>query len=219
MTCEQYRDLLNRHLDGENVGDSLTDHARHCPDCAALYRGAQRLAQALPQLKPPAPVPYLTNHILLGLCDDQRRRLGLRLRAIATVLAAAMLLVVALPSFWPAGKKEPTPTQPTVVQTTQPSEETNVTLRDTVNDAGQAVGQLTARTASDTVGSFWEILTPPPLRDWDHPPQIEPPTRPLQETGQSAVAAIEPVTNSARRAFGMLLRDMPPMDQPAKPDS
>jgi hypothetical protein len=219
MTCEQYRDLLNHHLDGENVGESLTDHARQCPECAALYRSAQRLAQALPHLQPPAPAPYLTNHILLDLRDDRRRRLAMRLRMVATVAAAALLLVVAVPSFWPGGKKELPPTQPAVVQSTQPaSQENNVTLRDTVNDAGQAVGQLTARTASDTVGSYWEILTPP-LRDWDQPPQIDPPMRPLQETGQSAVAAIEPVTNSARRAFGVLLRDIPPVDQPAKPDS
>jgi hypothetical protein len=219
MTCEQYRDLLNQHLDGESVGEELTDHARQCPDCAALYRAAQRLAQVLPLLKPPGPAPYLTNNILLELRDDRRRRFGLRLRVVATVLAAAMLLIVAVPSFWPGGKKQLPPTQPAVVQTTQPApQESAVTLRDTVNEAGQAVGQLTARTANETVGSFWEILTPP-LRDWDQQPQIEPPTRPLQETGQSAVVAIEPVTNSARRAFGMLLRDMPPMDQPAKPDS
>jgi hypothetical protein len=220
MTCEQYREMLNRQFDGETVGESLTDHARQCPDCAALGRGARRLAQALPNLRPPTPARYLTNNILLEVRDDRRRRLGLRLRIAAAALAAAMLLVVAVPSFWPGAKKQVAATQPPVVQSTQPAnQETMVTLRDTVNEAGQAVGQLTARTANETAGSFWEILTSPRLNDWDQQPQIESPTRPLQETGQSAVAAIEPVTNSARRAFGMLLRDMPPMDQPAKPDS
>ncbi|HEV3263504.1 MAG TPA: hypothetical protein VG013_42100 [Gemmataceae bacterium] len=216
MTCEQYRDLLNRHLDGEPVDETLTDHSRQCPDCAALLRGAQRLAQALPHLKPPAPAGYLTNNILLELRDDRRRRLALRLRIIASAVAAAALLAIGITSFWPAPKKD----TPLVVRNTQPAmPETTVTLRDTVDQAGQAVGQLTARTANETVGSFWEVLTPPHLNDWDTQPQIEPPTQPLKETGQSAVVAIEPVTNSARRAFGMLLRDMPPMDQPAKPDS
>ena len=63
------------------------------------------------------------------------------------------------------------------------------------------------------------MVTPMPLDDWDRPPLIEPSTRPLTETGQSAVAAIEPVTNSARRAFDRLLHDLPPMDEPAKPGS
>jgi hypothetical protein len=216
MTCEQYRDLLNRHLDGEPVDVTLTDHARQCPDCAALYRAVQRLAQALPHLKSPAPAAYLTNNILLDLRDDRQRRLALRLRIIASAVAAAALLVIGITSFWPGSKKDTAP----IVRNTQPAtQETTVTLRDTVDQARQAVGQLTARTANETVGSFWEVLTPPPLNDWDKQLQIEPPTRPLRETGQSAVVAIEPVTNSARRAFGMLLRDMPPMDQPVKPDS
>jgi hypothetical protein len=158
----------------------------------------------------------LTNNILLEVRDDRRRRLALRLRIIASAVAAAALLAIGITSFWPGPKKD----TPLVVRNTQPATpETTVTLRDTVDQAGQAVGQLTARTANETVGSFWEVLTPPRLDDWDKQPQIEPPMQPLKETGQSAVVAIEPMTNSARRAFGMLLRDMPPMAQPAKPDS
>jgi hypothetical protein len=223
MTCEEYRELLNRHFDGEPVADALGDHPRQCPDCAALSRRADRFKQALGHLRPPAPPGYLTNYILLDLRDDKRERLALRLRGVATLLAAAILLVVGIPTvFWPKPRNE----QQAVVQPTIPQEEPArvekpPTLRDTVNQAGQAFGQLTSRTADETVGqtkSFWATLTPP-LNEWERPGRLEPDTRPLQETGHSAVVALEPMANSARRAFDRLLHDLPPMDKPAKPDS
>jgi hypothetical protein len=216
MTCEEYCDLLNRHLDGEPLADALSDHPRQCPDCAALHRTANRFAQALGQLRPPAPPRYLTNYILLDLRDAKRERLALRLRAIAAVLAAAVLVVVGIPSFfWP----KPVPVQQASLQPA-PAEKTP-TLRETVNQASQAFGQLTTRTADETVGqtkSFWATVTPP-FTEWDKPARLEPDTRPLQETGQSAVVALEPMTNSARRAFDRLLHDLPPMEKPSKPDS
>jgi len=136
-------------------------------------------------------------------------------------MAAAVLIVLAIPTFfWPRPKEQQQVVAPTTVPNTQPAAvEATATLRDTVNQAGQAFGQLTARTADETVGqgrSLLPMVTPMPLDDWERP-QIEPSTRPLTETGQSAVAAIEPVTNSARRAFDRLLHDLPPMDQPGKP--
>jgi predicted anti-sigma-YlaC factor YlaD len=223
MNCEQYRDLLNRHLDGETAADALGDHAGQCADCAALYRGARRLAAALGRGKPAVPPGYLTKSILLELREDRRRRVALRLRMAATALAAAVLIVIAIPTFfWPRPNGNQQVLASTTVPNTQPATvETTATLRDTVNQAGQAFGQLTARTADETVGqgrSLWPMVTPMPLDDWEKP-QIEPSTRPLTETGQSAVAAIEPVTNSARRAFDRFLHDLPPMDDPAKPGS
>jgi hypothetical protein len=223
MTCEEYRDLLNQHLDGVPAAEALREHPRQCPDCAALYRGANRFKQALGQLKPPAPPRYLTNYILLDLRDDKRERLALRLRGVATLLAAAVLLVVGIPTvFWPKPRNEQQAVVPPSVPQGEPARaEKPPTLRDTVNQAGQAFGQLTTRTADETVGqtkSFWATLTPP-INEWERPGRLEPDTRPLQETGHSAVVALEPMTNSARRAFDRLLHDLPPMDQPAKPDS
>jgi hypothetical protein len=221
MNCEEYRDLLNRHLDGELRADALPDHARQCADCAALYRGAQRLSRAIPYLKPPTPPRELKDLILLELRDANRRRLTLRVHLTATAFAAAMLLIVLVPSFfWPRPPRTKSADLAVVVDTQPAPEQPQANLRDTVNQAGQAFTQLTARKADETVGqtkSLWPMVTPPD--DWDRPPQIEPATRPLTETSQSAVAAIEPVTNSAKRAFGMLLRDVQPLDRPAKPES
>lgn len=219
MNCEQYRDLLNQHLDGDpTADDGLGDHARQCPDCAALFRGAQRLSLAFNRMKPPPTPRYLAGYVLAALRDEKRRRLSLRLRMVASGMAAAVLIIVLIPSYLPRSK----PAEVAVVQPLQPApEETTVTLRDTVNQAGQAVGQLTARTADETVGqtkSIWATVTPLPPDDWDKAVPIEPSSRPLKETGQSAVVAIEPVTNSARRAFGMLFHDLRPMDKPAKPE-
>jgi hypothetical protein len=165
----------------------------------------------------------LTNYILLDLRDDRRQRLALRLRGIATLLAAATLLIVGIPTvFWPKPRNEQQAVvQPSVPRLEPAPAEKPPTLRDTVNQAGQAFGQLTTRTADETVSqtrSFWATLTPP-INEWERPGRLEPDTRPLQETGQSAVVALEPMTNSARRAFDRLFHDLPPMDKPVKPDS
>jgi hypothetical protein len=218
--CEQYRDLLNRYLDGETDADALGDHAGRCPDCAALHRGAHRLTQAFALLRPPTPPGTLTDDVLRGLHADQRRRIGLRFGLAAAAIAAFLMLAFGVHLFRPRPQGNEVavapPTVPPAPAVPAP------TLRETVNEASQAFGQLTARAADETVAparTFWPVLKPAPLDEWDRPVPLEDSTRPLKETGQSAVVAIEPVTRSARRALDLLLRDLPPMDKPAKPGS
>ncbi len=216
MNCEEYRDLLNHYLDGEPAADGLVDHARQCKDCAALYRGAQQLTSALAHMKPPpAPPPYLTNWTLLALRDERRHRLALRLRLAACAIAAAMLLAVLIPSFWPRSNNGQVANVP-IASVPQPTAtEPQPTLRDAVNQAGQALSGVTARAADETVVQpLTSLPMPTPRNEWDKPPQLDPSSRPLTETGQSAVVALEPVTNSARRAFDMLLHELP-----TKPES
>jgi hypothetical protein len=86
-------------------------------------------------------------------------------------------------------------------------------------DAGNAVAQVTRRTMDETISHtqrLWATVTPPipaapvvPAKSADS----------LREAGQGVVAGLEPVTNSARRALGMLFREVPPLNLPDEPDS
>jgi hypothetical protein len=91
-------------------------------------------------------------------------------------------------------------------------------------EAGSAVVNITRRKADETVGQswlFWPAVTPPPLDDpsvLSQPLELGgPPARSLREAGQSVSAGLEPVTSSARRAFDMFLRELPPVGAEDKP--
>ncbi len=86
-------------------------------------------------------------------------------------------------------------------------------LRDSMAEAGSAVVSLTRRTADETVEQT-RILTevlPMPMNVFDAVPPM--PEQPIatawQETSQRVATGFEPVTNSARRALSMLLRENP----------
>ena len=77
---------------------------------------------------------------------------------------------------------------------------------------------LTNHTAGETVESTrWLVpkVSAPELPKVDLE-SIEPATGPLREAGEGVSAGLEPVTNSARRAFGLFLRELPPMDEAPK---
>jgi hypothetical protein len=94
-------------------------------------------------------------------------------------------------------------------------------LRDSVAEAGSAVASLTSRTAGATLGETAALLplvagpALPPLGE-EVEPMVEPPTRPFRAAGAGVSAGLEPVADSARRALGLFLRDLPPMGAEAK---
>lgn len=92
-------------------------------------------------------------------------------------------------------------------------EEKTPSLRDSMAEAGTAMVSLTRRTADETVEQT-RILTevlPMPMNVFEAvPPMPEQPiASALQETSQRVATGFEPVTNSARRALSMLLRESP----------
>jgi hypothetical protein len=86
-------------------------------------------------------------------------------------------------------------------------------LRDSMAEVGTAVFSLTKRTADETVEQT-RILTevlPMPMNVFEAvPPMPEQPiASALEQTSQRVATGFEPVTNSARRALSMLLRENP----------
>jgi hypothetical protein len=89
-------------------------------------------------------------------------------------------------------------------------------LSESVAQAGEALTALTRRTADETVGStrlLWPVVaTPPPMEEpGELPPALSPAARSWREAGQGLSSGLEPVTDSARRALGLFLRDIPDM--------
>jgi hypothetical protein len=97
-------------------------------------------------------------------------------------------------------------------------EQKTPSLRDSMAEAGTAMVALTRRTADETVEQtriLAEVL-PSPMNVFEAVPPM--PEQPIasawQETSQRVATGFEPVTNSARRALSMLLRENPrPVNQ------
>ena len=83
-------------------------------------------------------------------------------------------------------------------------------------EAGSAVAALTTRTADETVAKtkvLMPVMTDPSLAALDlDPSPLDPSARSLRDAGEGVTAGLEPVTDSARRAVGLFLRELPPMD-------
>ena len=90
--------------------------------------------------------------------------------------------------------------------------------RATSTSAGEAVASLTTRTADQTVDQtriLFPIVPSTSLADLDLVPP-EAPAKPLREAGENLTAALSPVAASARRAVDLFLRDVPPVNNPAR---
>jgi len=86
-------------------------------------------------------------------------------------------------------------------------------------EATSAVASLARKTADETV-SNGQLLVPSvplgmPAEEALAPPQ-DPPAQSLRQAGQGVATGLEPVATSARRAFDLFLRDMPPVTPEAK---
>jgi len=87
---------------------------------------------------------------------------------------------------------------------------TEPSIRDTVAEARSALARLRVRTVDQAVDRTRELL--PTMEDsllppMELPPPLEPPS--LAEAGHGVSAGLEPIADSARRAFSLFRRDLP----------
>jgi hypothetical protein len=228
MNCQTCQVLMQQRLDGAPAdGPEVERHLADCPGCAALHAASLRLDAGLRRLGPPRPPLGLTNRIVTAVLEEQRAgRKRSRLRAAVLALAACLLIGTGALGLYYAGvlkfgtdapnhvvKNEPKPPEPDTPAVPSPS------VRGSVSEAGTALATLTTRTADETVGQtrlLVPMVTGPSLDEFDMPPALEP-TRPYLETGQGVSVALEPVTNSARRAVDLFRRDLPHVGHTTKP--
>jgi hypothetical protein len=217
MNCADSENLLQERLDGGAADrPGLEPHLAVCPTCRERHAAARRLEEGLRQLTPPAPPAGLTGRVATRVLADRDARLLRRrrlLRTVAAVAAAGLLVLLAVRDRPPA----PEPVPPIVAADHPAPPPTS--LRDSVSEASSAVVDLTRRTADETVGQG-RLLVPvvvgtPPDAAGD--PQAS--VHPLREAGQGVSTGLDPVTDSARRALDLFLRDIPPMGTDTKQGS
>jgi len=225
VNCQASHNLLQQRLDGTPIeSPELLEHLRGCADCRTLEQATRRLQDGLRRLTPPLPPPDFAARIADRVLLDRRRtrRRAKRRWAVTLALAAGLFIALGLRLDWrgqsptrESGTSEPEVTQaPPLPKETPVLPPASPTLRESVAEASEAVASLTSKTADETVSSTrWLVREVPrpslPKVDLE---SIESPTRPLREAGQGVSDGLEPVTNSARRAVGLFLRELPPMD-------
>jgi hypothetical protein len=215
MTCPHYQSWLQSQLDGEEHGDPLAAecHLRTCPECRVLDAAAQRLREGLLAMTPPGPPADLSSRIVGQILHDRRR--SRRRRVVAwTALAAGLLLTIGMATAWP----RIFPSKPTdsgnsasiLPKSEHPSPP--LRLRESMAEAGYAVASLTSRAADETVGHTRLLIpavTGGSLDMVDAAPALEAPKQSLREAGLGVSEGLEPVAESARRAVGLFLRELP----------
>jgi predicted anti-sigma-YlaC factor YlaD len=227
MNCTESHDLLQRRLDGEPLADraALDQHLSACPDCRLLHGAVGRLEDGLRLLTPPVMPPTLTGTIVDRLFDDHRQRLRLRRWLTSAALAASLLLAVYLGSVaWSSWGSTPQSARvvgpfkakaPEQIAKMPTEDGANTpSVRGSLIEVGSAFASLTRRTASVTVGES-KLLLPDalPAAPLAESPalqfELEPPAQSWKQASDGVAAALDPVTTSARRAFGMFLRERP----------
>jgi hypothetical protein len=127
-----------------------------------------------------------------------------------------VLLAVGLSLAWRdrpgTGSREDQASQQTDPTPAQHREgESPTELREAVVGVGSAAASLASRTADATMGPT-SVLIPlvasPPMEPLPLPP-LENTAGPLAEAGATLSEDLAPVTNSARRALGLFLRELP----------
>lgn len=206
------------------VPENFRSHLAKCPQCREYQAGFALLRRGLTLLTPPPPPPHLKQQLVRAVMQRKRGQSQFR-RRLSYGLAAAALVAITfgVQLYWPMPGTEKQPgggglarrLAPTEVQKpTQPPSpgRPRETLGDSVAEASSVVASLTNRTADQTVGTTRMFLPEVPSLSASGP--VEPgslpaTTPPFREAGQGVSAGLAPVTDSARRALGLFLRDIP----------
>ncbi len=219
MNCEVAQELLQQSLDGTPIeSPEWLAHLRQCADCRALASAGRRLQDGLRLLAAPLPPADLAERIVEGVLLE-RRRARRRVRRRWTgglVLAASLLVALGLRLDWrgrPNGT-EVLPPEQTANNVSTPKEMAAPTLRESAAELGKVFAALSNQTADETVGQTrrWVSNVPSPTLPNVDLTAMEPPARPFRDAGEGVSEGLEPVTTSARRAVGLFLRELPPME-------
>jgi predicted anti-sigma-YlaC factor YlaD len=219
MNCRIFHDHLQRRLDGGEVDvPAALGHLRECRECAGLHGAAEKLAEGLRLLAPPVPPADLADRIALRVTRTRwfrPRARGRRRAVVPLAVAACLLIAIGLRLYLGRGPEaKPTPSAPREPNFARNQEQpaTAEGLRDSVDQARQAVVALTSRATDEAVDQARRLLSdvrPPAV---PRPEEVlQPPARTLRQAGAGVTSGLAPVTASARRAVDLFLRDLPPM--------
>jgi hypothetical protein len=197
--CDAFAEVVQSVLDGDRPAGALAaPHAANCDDCRALAESAQALAAGIRELaRSIVPPDFAARVVPAALAERRRERFGRRAMA-TTALAASVLFAIIVAKPWaPDGRavaERETVSEPPV-RIAPPVE-------DSLREAGSAFVSLTKRTAAETFAPARNLLAGIEL------PDATPPAEPPKVEAASMDSPIAPITNTARRAINLFIRDV-----------
>jgi hypothetical protein len=233
MNCAEFQELLQQRLDGEPIADSgeMDRHRTTCASCRELEMLASRMTKALKARANLSPSKQLSDQIvsqvLADLDSQQTRRRMVRRALSVSSLAAGLLLAVFLGSSWWGNRYRPNSQglstvaqkadQPALGQGPNAPRSAVVASRPPLNlqEAGSTLVALVNRTADETVGQSRVLLpqkVPTPdltvVDNWQ--PALS--SQAIRDAQDGVAVGFEPVTDSARRAVSLFLRELSPTE-------
>jgi hypothetical protein len=177
-----------------------------------LASAGRRLQEGLRLLPSPLPPSDLASRIAERVRLDRRQaRRRLRRRwAVGLAVAASLFVALALRLDWrTAGVSDPMDAGSSPSAATK--RESGPTLRESAAELGEVFSALQNQTADETVGQArrWVSNVPSPALPKVDLASMAPPGHPLREAGEGVSEGLQPVTNSARRAVDLFLRELP----------
>jgi hypothetical protein len=232
MNCDVAHDLLQQCLDGTPIeSPEWLAHLRQCADCRSLTAAGRRLQDGLHRLTSPSSPPGLAERIAERVLLDRRRaRRGARRRlAVSLALAASLILALSFRLDWrvspsssevrpleAVAKNGPDGTSVLPIHTGNrqnvgPTQLPSPTLSESAAEVGEVFTVLRNQTADETLGQTrrWVSSVPSPALPKVDLTAMGSPTRPLLEASEGVSQGLQPVTNSARRAVDLFLRELP----------
>jgi hypothetical protein len=219
MNCAEFQELLQQRLDGEPVADSgeMDRHLTACASCRELEMLASRMTKVLKARAILSPSKRLSDQIvsqvLVELDSQQVRRRWTRRVFAVSSLAAGLLLAAFMGYSWLRTREGPTSNTVTKNDGLPASKSGHAPLN--LKEAGSTLVALVNRTADETVGQG-RVLLPQevPTPDLTVADNWQPalPSQAIRDAQDGVAVGFEPVTDSARRAVNLFLRELSPSE-------
>lgn len=194
--CSAAIDRLQARLDGDctALSEPIQLHIDACPTCRERFRAADLLLRTL---RSTPPVTFqLTDRVVSSIHRDAtRRRHGWRVVWSAWAAVAASVAI-----WWITRTPGSNGTVP--VETDRPQTMAIASTTIDVGGVGGAFASVPFRTAAELAGRGHHLL--PNVAIPATLPAVDGTSRPLDEARNGLAEGFEPVTVSARRAFGLL---------------
>ncbi len=215
VNCDDFGKKLQEWLDGERdaLAEPFQAHRRACTACASDYRAALALLQGLRnRVAPSLPGDKIDRLVNVILSDDisPAKRPSQVWRQLALVAAAAACLALAF-LIGKQLRRAPSVIQPKTPDTSLAKREQPFSVDQSIADAGSTLLDFSRKSRPNLHPENW---LPTKVKSTEHwldeqlPDPIEPAAQSLSDIRQGAESGLEPMANTARRAFALFTRDL-----------
>jgi hypothetical protein len=229
MNCERFQNSLQSRLDGlpDELSPEIQRHLASCSACRAWQAAAERFEAGVLLLQSSRPSFRLPEQIVEQILAERTIRIRRQIvRWAVGALAASVALVLTASAIAPRlfdarGKQSLDPDMMAIKPNTVKKESTvDSSTPNRVSEAGLAVASLSNLAKEETLKQtrlFMPVATATlPFENLSVPQPFEAPADSLKEAGKGVSEGLQPVTNSARRAWDLFLREVPPIDSSGK---